>query len=76
MQLDEAPSHLKIVQEMCNYRSVATKKLTLTFTFSCIVHLLVINKNIQALAMGRDVTKSVGRVVAHMLSFILFCKRN
>ena len=50
-----------------------------TFTFSCtssiislrgcqvsFVHLLVINKNIRILTMGRDVTKSVERVVTHV----------
>ena len=29
VQLDEPPFHLNIVKEMCNYRSVATKKTDL-----------------------------------------------
>ena len=35
------------------------------------VHLLVINKNIQILTMGRDVIKSVGRVIYVFLHFVL-----
>ena len=38
------------------------------------VHLLVINRNIRILTMGRDATKSMGRVLTHCLLSLCFAR--